>query len=278
MKIISCPTYIKLARLLSENVTEVHTKAFSSSEVEVHIHGNSNIKECEIYILYSLAESANNQLIELLLTINTIKNMGAAKIHVIIPYMPYSRQDKNEYGSSYGIELVAQMLSNSGLDSIITVDIHSKESLRLFTIPITNIDVTPLFKNMNDKTIVFPDEGSRKRYNLSGISMIKKRKETSMEFELSDDVTGKDCLIVDDIIDTGRTIDLAAQKLISNGARSVSVYATHGLFGDLPHHHNIYKSLETHVQEITITNSVTSRVEGVKVLDISRLLMGAVIG
>ncbi|MBP7190150.1 MAG: ribose-phosphate pyrophosphokinase [Rickettsiaceae bacterium] len=267
MKIISCPIYKSIASALSKDVTEVKVKIFSSSEIEIDIPQNANVDGNDVYLLYSFAESANNQLMEFILAVNALQKMGARKICGIIPYMPYSRQDKEKSGISHGIEVIASLLTGCGIDGLITVDIHSKESLKLFGIKVTNIDITPLLKNIENKTIIFPDSGSKKRYDLEGISMVKTRGKNGMEFQLTDDVWGKDCLIVDDIIDSGKTIEFASQKLIESGAKSVSAYATHGIFSRK--NHNYLKNL----QKLIVTNSIASLSNiKTKTIDISSLI------
>jgi ribose-phosphate pyrophosphokinase len=205
-------------------------------ESDLHIFENGELllslgrAEGETYIVQSFERDSNNRLMELMLCIDAARRSGATKIHAIIPYLCYSRFDRALLsGGSFGLEVIAGMLNHSGLSSITTIDIHSPDSLRIFKIPVRNIPITNILLK-DHRTVIAPDFGAQKRlesYAKDLIAFEKRRDGDDLYMKLLGDVRGKECLIVDDIIDSGRTMSMAASILMASGAKSVDAYATH---------------------------------------------------
>jgi len=233
MRVISCSggRYFgnKLAQALKAPTIDIDLQQFPNSEILINL---PIIDSAELYIIQSFEMDANNCLMELMLCIDATRRSTSAKIHVLIPYLCYGRVDRVQKGKSLGIEVVANMLNNSGIESLTLVDIHSPKSLDLFKMPVTNISCFEIFGRSN-KTVIAPDQGSLARLPSSmqdsAISFDKKRDGVDLYMKLQSDVTGLDCLIIDDIVDSGRTMSMAAEILMKSGAQSVEAYATHAL-------------------------------------------------
>lgn len=278
MIIISCTSSIdlstKISKLANAELLTPKVKNFSASEMLIEIP--KSCKDREVYIVQSLSFSANNQVMELLLTINAARRSGARKIHLILPYLSYSRQDKesSDY-SSVGMEVISTILNTSGISSLITIDIHNKNSIRLFNIEIKNINTSHLVASQPNKLIVMPDNGSKKRSNLEQnfISLEKMRHNDNISFKISHDISGMDCLIIDDIIDSGKTLCIAADFLIAQGAKSVDAYVTHALFSEK----TVSMIDESVISNLTISNSIKQKIipKNTKIIDISNLIYQA---
>lgn len=278
--IISCRNSIdlsnKIARVAKLDIVIPAIKEFTASEMLIEIP--KTINNDDIYIVQSLASSSNNQIMELLLTINAIKHSGGQKIHLILPYIPYSRQDKQKNNNSSGMEVIANLLNNAGISSIITLDIHNKNSLQLFDVPVINIDTTPLVSRLiKDRLIVMPDLGSVNRSTLNGdfIYLEKTRYNSDISFNLFGNVKGKNCLLLDDIIDSGKTIELAAKFLIDKGAKSVDAYATHALFSKA----TCDKIEKSDITNLIISNSIKQEYlpKNIELIDIASLISTAIV-
>lgn len=276
--IISCSNSIdisaKLSKLSAMPIIYPKITEFTASEMLIGIE--QNIKNDVIYIMQSLAQDANKQIMELLLTINAAKHSGVTQINLILPYIAYSRQDKVKTKQSMGMEVISHMLNNSGIDNIITIDMHNKNSLQLFDLPVINIDTTPFIAaTKKDKLLVMPDRGALNRSNSSGnfVYLEKTRNDDGMSFQIFGEINGKDCLLIDDIIDSGKTLCLAAEFLIEHGAKSVEAYATHALLSK-ESCRRINNSAITH---LTISNSVTQKhlPKNTDITDISPLIYKA---
>ena len=176
----------------------------------------------------------NDDLMEILSIIDAAKRAGAVHITLIAPYIAYSRQNLMQQPfSSVGIEIIAKMIKASGVDKLVTVDIHSLDSLKFFGMEVVHItiqDILAHYKNQlpQNCVLVAPDKGCAERAVIS-IYLSKKRMDGLVSMELHGDVRGKDCLVIDDIFDSGGTIVKAFEILKQNGAGDVYGYATHFL-------------------------------------------------
>nr|WP_253308124.1 ribose-phosphate diphosphokinase [Rickettsia endosymbiont of Ceutorhynchus assimilis] len=228
-----------LALALNAHYIECLTTYFNDTEIKVEIL--ESIYNEDIVIIQSTSRPVNDHLIELLLLIDTAKRAKAKQIIVIIPYFGYSRQDRifsNE--TSIPARLIANLLEITGATSIITVDLHSDKIEKFFKVSIQNLCpislYLPFLKNYNDLIIVSPDEGGTQRAQKIGasvnldIAIISKRRAVNNKcemIEITGDVKGKNCVLIDDIIDSGETICQAAKFLIDNAALSVDAFVTH---------------------------------------------------
>ncbi|MES2215474.1 MAG: ribose-phosphate diphosphokinase [Pseudomonadota bacterium] len=266
---------------LKSQTIETSLRFFTGGEVAICLLPEGRgLDTQDVYIVQSFGlHDVNNSLIELLFTIEAAKNSGAKKIHVIIPYMAYSRQDRRlDANSSFGLKVIASFLNNSGIASLTTIDLHSSSSIDLFAMLVVNIPGMDLVEAANvskDKIIVSPDLGGFKRSAFKAtVHFTKERKGGLLSLALQGDVNGKDCLIIDDIIDTGRTICLAAEMLMQNGARSVECFTTHALFSE----ETCRLVNESPLSRIIVSNSIanTHLPKLVEIVEISQVISSVI--
>ncbi|MBI5123302.1 ribose-phosphate diphosphokinase [Candidatus Roizmanbacteria bacterium] len=209
---------------------------------ELHINLGSNPAGQESIILGTITPPETN-LFAFLLLAHTLKKESAQKVTALLPYLAYSRHDKKEDLKSYATELIGSLFSASYIDEIITVDIHSPQSINLFPIPITSISPAKLFAeevkklNLQDLTFVAPDEGAINRTTAVAKELgkeityiVKTRTEAGVTHSEIQGKTGKKVIIIDDILDTGKTLISACEKLKVNGTDEIYIMITHGLF------------------------------------------------
>ncbi|CAL7959247.1 Ribose-phosphate pyrophosphokinase [Alphaproteobacteria bacterium] len=228
-----------LSQYLGLEYWDVKIKRFADEELRVQL--TAHLYEEDAIIVQSTCKPANDHLMELLLLVDAAKRSGAHKVIALIPYFGYSRQDRPfyEWGPT-SARLVATMLEAAGVDHLITLDLHSKQSEGFFKIGVQNIDSIPLFASTIDKSrdlvVVSPDVGGLIRARkLSesldcGLAIINKSRKEHNTCQMDDiigNVTRKHCIIVDDITDTGGTLCKASILLREHGAFSVQVVVTH---------------------------------------------------
>lgn len=235
----------KINKIPLGNIT---VSRFADSEFNVKI--NEHVRGETVFIVQSTSNPANDNLMELAIIADALKRSDAEKIIAVIPYYGYSRQDRRPYMERTPItsKLIANILEASGINYVITVDIHSDQQQGFFDIPFINTTAVNLFathikKNHKGKNIVIvsPDLGGVKRArsltiaigNGHNISIIDKRRPNDNVAEvmniIGDNVEDATCIIIDDIIDTAGTIVECAKTLKLNGASEVYGYATHGV-------------------------------------------------
>jgi ribose-phosphate pyrophosphokinase len=230
-----------IAEYLSVPFILANTKTFADLELRIQLKGQ--FQGQEVVIVQSTSRPANDHLMELLLIADAVKRAGAAKIIAMIPYFGYCRQDRPSY--EYGpisASLVASLLAESGIDRVITMDLHSKQSEGFFKMEILNIDAVALFlpilRNRSCQVVVSPDIGGvsrAKQYAAllgADLAIINKQRKPNGECligQVIGEVRHKDCVIIDDILDTGGTLCQAAESLKQKGAKSVSSCLTHAV-------------------------------------------------
>ncbi|MDA9897000.1 ribose-phosphate pyrophosphokinase [Pelagibacterales bacterium] len=296
MKIITGTSNIPLAEEVAEYINiplaNAAIKRFADDEVFVEI--KENIRGEDVFIICSTSHPANDNLVELLVTIDALKRASAKRITAVMPYYGYARQDRKAGPRTpISAKLVANLITTAGADRVLTIDLHAEQIQGFFDIPTDNLFAGPVFaKDINKKfdsdnlVAVSPDVGgvvrTRGIANKLGasIAIIDKRRSKPGESEVMNivgDVAGKDCIILDDIIDSAGTICNAANKLIEDGAKSVAAYITHGVLTG--------KALErvekSSLSELVITNSInigskTSETSKLKVVSIAPLLGEAI--
>ncbi len=248
MKILSCNSNINLAEGISKSLNtqlvKVDVKRFSDMEVFVEVQ--ENVRGEDMFIIQSTSYPANDNLMELLVSLDALRRASARRITAVIPYYGYARQDrKSGPRTPISAKLVANLITKAGADRILTMDLHAGQIQGFFDIPTDNLFAAPVFvKDIEDRyknkpvVIVSPDVGGvvraraiAKRIN-ANLAIIDKRREKAGLSEVMNiigDVSNHHCIIVDDIIDSGGTICNAAQALIDVGALSVDAYVTHGV-------------------------------------------------
>ena len=248
MKILSCNSNINLAESISKTLNtqlvKVDVKRFSDMEVFVEVQ--ENVRGEDMFIIQSTSYPANDNLMELLVSLDALRRASARRITAVIPYYGYARQDrKSGPRTPISAKLVANLITKAGADRILTMDLHAGQIQGFFDIPTDNLFAAPVFvKDIEDRyknkpvVIVSPDVGGvvraraiARRIN-ANLAIIDKRREKAGSSEVMNiigDVSNHHCIIVDDIIDSGGTICNAAQALIDVGALSVDAYVTHGV-------------------------------------------------
>ena len=234
----------KIARHLKQKLINSNIKRFADGEIYIEI--NENIRGNSIFIIQTLSTPVNDNLMELLICIDALRRSSAKNITVVIPYFGYARQDRKVVPrTAITAKLVSNLITNAGAHRIVTVDLHAGQIQGFFDLPVDNLFATPIFakhikKNITKKNFVCValDVGGVERARAlskklnAGLAIVDKRRPApgkSKVMNIIGNVKGKNCLITDDIIDSGGTIVNAAKALKEKGAKDVYVYVTHGV-------------------------------------------------
>ena len=234
----------KVAKQLNKTLGKIEVGTFSDGEIRVEI--NENVRGRHIFIIQSTCHPCNNNLMELLIMADAFKRSSTLSITAVIPYFGYARQDRRVRSARVPItaKLIADTMKSVGIDRIITADLHADQIQGFFDIPVDNIYASPIMLEQDQQvikhpnlTIVSPDVGGvvraraiAKRLDDTELAIIDKRRPRFNESEVMNvigEVTGRHCIIVDDIVDTAGTLCAAARALKNQGAQSVSAYCTH---------------------------------------------------
>jgi len=233
-----------IAACLNIPLTKASVRRFSDMEVFVEIQ--ENVRGEDVFIIQPTSYPANDNLMELLVCIDALRRASARRITCVVPYFGYARQDRKPGPRTpISAKLVANMIATAGADRVLTMDLHAGQIQGFFDIPTDNLFAGPVFgidieKNFNtgDLTFVSPDVGgvvrarSQAKRVDADLAIIDKRRERAGVSEVMNvigDVNGRDCIIVDDIVDSAGTLCNAADALMEQGAKSVSAYVTHGV-------------------------------------------------
>ena len=248
MKIVSCNSNRALADAVAAKLnlplTRASIRRFADMEVFVEIM--ENVRGEDVFVIQSTSYPANDNLMELLITLDALRRGSARRITAVIPYFGYARQDrKSGPRTPISAKLVANLITEAGAHRVLTMDLHAGQIQGFFDIPVDNLYAAPLFSRDieerykgRDLMIVSPDVGGVLRARAiatrvnTDLAIIDKRRERAGVSEVMNvigEVEGRDCILVDDIVDSGGTLCNAAAALIANGARSASVYVTHGV-------------------------------------------------
>lgn len=218
---------------------------FSDGEVAVELL--ENVRGRDVFILQPTCAPTNDNLMEVLTMADALQRASAGRITAAIPYFGYARQDRRPRSARVPItaKLVANMLTSAGIDRVLTVDVHADQIQGFFDIPVDNIYGTPVLlkdikaQRLNDMIVVSPDMGGVVRARATAkalhcdLAIIDKRRPKANVAEVMNligDVSGRTCIIIDDMIDTANTLCKAASALKENGAKQVFAYATHPVF------------------------------------------------
>jgi len=233
-------------RGLNVDLVDARIERFNDQEIFVEVF--ENVRGEDMFIIQSTSNPANDNLMELLIMADALRRSSASRITAVIPYFGYARQDRRSKARTpISAKLVANLLVEAGVERILTLDLHATQIQGFFDIPVDNLYAAPVFAldiihqfsdELNDVMVVSPDVGGvararelAKRINVP-LSIVDKRRERAgevAEMTIIGDVTGKKCIIVDDICDTAGTLCKAAEVLIENGAAEVHSYITHGV-------------------------------------------------
>lgn len=237
---------------------------FSDGEVRVEI--GENVRGRDVYVLQSTCPPVNENLIELLVIIDALKRASARRINAVIPYYGYGRQDqKDKPRVSLSAKMVADLLTVAGATRVITVDLHADQIQGFFTIPVDHLFGTEVLLDdaeagrRGDEILVAPDSGGVERSRTfakclkAGLAIMDyRRAEAASYSRIVGDVKGHRVIILDDMIDTGRTLIRAAEAAVAAGAASVEAYCVHGLFSG-----GCVEKIETSaLKSLTVTDTV----------------------
>ena len=233
-----------ISNYLGTPLTQCSARRFSDMEIFVEIQ--ENVRGQDLFVIQSTSFPANDNLMELLIIIDALKRASAKRITAVIPYFGYARQDR-KVGPRTPIsaKLVANLIVRSGADRVMTLDLHAGQIQGFFDIPTDNLFAAPVIVraikerfDQNSVTVVSPDVGGVVRARNvaqrigAPIAIVDKRRERPGESEVMSvigNVSGRSCILIDDIVDSGGTLVNAAAALLERGAREVCAYITHGV-------------------------------------------------
>lgn len=292
---------LSASKNLAENVSKylkrklgvVNVSTFADGEL--FIQNETSVRGKIVFVIQSTSNPVNTSLMELLIFVDSLRRSSAKEINVIIPYFGYSRQDRKTHGRHpITTSLVARLLEEAGVNRIITFDLHASQILGFFKIPVDELKAFGLIGTcikklkIKDLVIVSPDHGGLIRarhlskYLGSTIAVIDKKRTGMNEVtatSLLGDVRNKNCVIYDDIVDTGGTIIEAYKILKENGAKDVYVTATHGILSQKPDENKTVadKFKEVGIKELIVTNSIDIKGNDfIKIVDLAEPIAGVI--
>ena len=292
MKIVACNSNRPLAEAITAYLqiplTQASVRRFSDMEIFVEIH--ENVRGQDTFIIQSTSYPANDNLMELLVTLDALKRGSARRITAVLPYFGYARQDrKSGPRTPISAKLVANLITTAGADRVLTLDLHAGQIQGFFDIPLDNLFSAPVFvrdieeRFANNLMMVSPDVGGVLRARAfakrldTDLAIIDKRREhagTSEVMNVIGDVEGRNCILVDDIVDSAGTLCNAAEALSERGAASVLAYVTHGVLSGGA----VSRVVSSPLEKIVITDSILST-EAVRVTEnVEQLTIAPLIG
>ena len=257
----------EIARALDLQLTKTVVRRFADMEIFVEIQ--ENVRGSDVFIIQSTSFPANDHLMELLIITDALRRASARRITAVVPYFGYARQDrKSASRTPISAKLVANLITRAGVDRVMTLDLHALQIQGFFDIPTDNLYASPVMVrdirerfDLANVMVVSPDVGGvvrarglAKRIN-TPLAIIDKRRERAGESEVMNvigDCAGFTCILVDDIVDSGGTLCNAAEALIGAGAKSASVYVTHGVLSGGA----VARISSTSIETMTITDSI----------------------
>jgi ribose-phosphate pyrophosphokinase len=257
-----------IAGYLDLPLTRAQVRKFADNELFVTI--DENVRGEDVFLIQSTSFPANDHLMELLICIDALTRASAKRITAVLPYFGYARQDRKMGGRTpISAKLVANLITRAGADRVLTMDLHSGQIQGFFDIPTDNLIATPVladdirnhYRKSSELMIVSPDVGGvsrarglAERLNAE-LAIVDKRRSApgvSEVMNLIGDVTGRRCIIFDDIIDGGGTLCNAAKALIDHGASEVSAYVSHGVLSGAA----VERVRDSALKELVITDSI----------------------
>lgn len=283
----------EIAHHLGLTLGQAKVGRFSDGETSIEILQNVRRHDC--FIVQSTCAPANDNLMEIMTMADALRRASAESITAVIPYFGYARQDRRVRSARVPItaKIVAQMLSTVGIERVVTVDLHADQIQGFFYIPVDNVYATPvMLEDMQQQSwqaplVVSPDVGGvvraravAKRLNGADLAIIDKRRPKPNEarvMHIIGDVKNKDCVIVDDIVDTAGTLSKAVDALKDHGARSVTAYITHPVLSG-----KAIENIEaSQLDELVVTNTIplsaqAQQCKRIRQLDLSATLAEAI--
>ncbi|MEM6617039.1 MAG: ribose-phosphate pyrophosphokinase [Pseudomonadota bacterium] len=277
---------------LNTPLTQCVVRRFADMEVFVEVR--ENVRGEDVFIVQSTSFPANDNLMELLIISDALRRSSARRITAVIPYFGYARQDRRSSGRTpISAKLVANLITHAGTDRVLTMDLHAGQIQGFFDIPTDNLFAAPVMtRDIMDRydtknvMVVSPDVGGVVRARAlakridAPLAIVDKRRERPGESEVMNiigDVDGFDCILVDDIVDSGGTLCNAADALIAKGATSVTAYITHGVLSGGA----VARISASSLKELVITDSIQATeavrvAQNIRVISIAPLIGEAI--
>jgi ribose-phosphate pyrophosphokinase len=279
----------EIARTLGIPLGDALVSLFSDGEINIEIR--ENVRGHDVFVVQPTSAPTNRHLMELVLMIDALRRASAGRITAVVPYFGYARQDRRVRSVRVPIsaKVVADMLSNAGVDRVLTVDLHAEQIQGFFNCTVDNVYGAPVLlgdierQNYKNLQVVSPDVGGVVRARAVAkqlgcdLAIIDKRRPTSNQSEVMNligEVEGRTCVLVDDIVDTAGTLCKAAEALKKNGATKVVAYATHAVLsgGAIDNINN------SQLDELVVANSIPLSDEAKKCKKIRTLQLGKLLG
>jgi ribose-phosphate pyrophosphokinase len=264
------------------------------ADMEIFVEVQENVRGEDVFVIQSTSAPANDHLMELLIIIDALKRASARRITAVVPYFGYARQDRKPGPRTpISAKLVANMIVRAGADRVLTLDLHALQIQGFFDIPTDNLFAAPVMVNdikqvfdRNNLMVVSPDVGGvvrarglAKRID-APLAIVDKRRERPGDSEVMNvigDVSGRTCVLVDDIVDSGGTLVNAAEALLEHGAKLVTAYITHGVLSGGA----AARITGSQLKELVITDSIqpseaVAKSKNIRVLTIAPLLAEAI--
>ncbi len=257
-----------IARQLTTPLGRAYVGRFSDGEVNIELM--ENVRGRDVFIVQPTCPPANDHLMELLVIVDACRRASAAKITAVVPYFGYSRQDRRPRATRSAItaKLVANMIQGSGVDRLLTIDLHSDQIQGFFDIPVDNVYASPVLlgdayrQRYENMIVVSPDVGGvvraralAKRLDDADLAIIDKRRPRPNESKVMNiigEVSGKTCVLIDDMVDTAGTLCAGAQALKDEGATKVVAYITHAILSG----NAIEKIMKSALDELVVTDTI----------------------
>lgn len=286
VKIFACSASTEIAENIAaaygQELGDVELQKFSDGEFTTVY--NETVRGCDVFIVQSTCPPSDN-LMELLLMVDAAKRASAKKINVVIPYFGWARQDrKDQPRVAIGAKLMANLLEASGVDRVMTMDLHADQIQGFFEVPVDHLYASSVFAphlkalNLADLIIAAPDAGGSKRANAYAkylkvdLALCYKQRKKANEIAsmtIIGDVKGKDVVIIDDMVDTAGTLCKSAEQFMDYGAKSVRAICTHAILSG-----PAYERIEASVlEELIVTNTIPAKRKSdkIKVLSVANM-------
>ena len=294
-KVFACNSHPELAEeiaaIMGKPLGDLEVKQFSDGEICVNL--GESVRGVDCFVIQSTSKPVNDNLMELLITIDAMKRASAGRITAVMPYYGYARQDrKAKARDPITAKLVADMIVAAGADRVITMDLHAAQIMGFFTIPVDHLIGQPLLteyygkQNIDDLVIVSPDHGSVPRArNMAEplncpIAIVDKRRPKPNVSEIMNiigDIEDKNCVLLDDMIDTAGTITNAANALKDLGAKSVRACATHAVLSGPA----IQRIQDSAIEELVLLNTMPipeeKKIDKIKMLSVGPMFAESLI-
>ncbi|MBI5515955.1 MAG: ribose-phosphate pyrophosphokinase [Deltaproteobacteria bacterium] len=287
----NAPLAANIAGTLEVPLGRCKVGRFSDGEIQVEV--GENVRGVDVYVIQSTCTPVNDALMELLILADALRRSSAASVTAVIPYFGYARQDRKVAGRTpITAKLVADLIVTAHIDRVVTVDLHAGQIQGFFNVPVDNLYAMPVLLEQvrqvvgTDAVMVSPDAGGVERTRAyakrldASLAIIDKRRERANVSEVMNiigDVRGKDCVLLDDMIDTAGTLTNAARALHEAGARRIYAAATHAVLSGPA----VQRIVDSPLQEVIITDTIPLRDEArgngkFRIASVGRLLGEAI--